>query len=710
MAVTGKFDADFASFFDACQKAEVSLRGFEAGAGKVESSLNRMVDNFSGRKIISEATLMAEAVERVGGVSKFTQAELAKIGGVAAEAAEKLKAWGQDVPKNIQDLATHAKTATSAFESMKGVVSDLAAGFVAMFSARAAFNFVRDTINEASALKDLGQQTHINVEELQVLAGGMSEFGVDAETLGRGLYKLSRGIAGGDESVAHGLHLMGMSLEDVAGLNGQELFLKIEHGLATLQGGLRDTASAELFGGKLGSAMAGAAEGIDGAIDKWRQLNHVVSAESVDAMDTFGESITRAQKNLSSMAANVIGPLTEGFNTLFEVAEKGATKWAIAKAVAEGYYTSLTGMGRGAGALASLLDDLNTKTEANTKKTTTAAGAHRDAAAAVDLHGQAVKFMAALELDSAKPILLWQKEYLDHLKDVGILTAQNAAGIGVSATQLAKYSADRAAAEAEFKKVEADQLTNAKILDDFRHEAHTRQVEIVRIQTDAQIKQAGVVNAAVQAEFEAQTKLNVEWGLNASGALALQDTALKTLTRAMDELHARKVEGISQEKEEQVLINTYTRQLYDEARAHDTVAAAVNGATQSHWAEVDALFAVAQAAAAAIGMNIGSVGHRPGEGPGINGGKATSTFSLGGPFTLAPPVVSSHKDGGPVDAGLAMLHDNEYVVPSGGALVMRGGGVTVHNVFNIVDTADNIARRTADLILRTVKQGTKLGA
>src|SRR2546430_1796970 len=103
MAVQGTFNANFESFFNACQKAEISLKGFESATGKVETALDRMVDSFSGRQVITQATLMAEAVERVGGVSHLTEAEIAKVSRVAGEAADKMRAWGQDVPPKIQD-------------------------------------------------------------------------------------------------------------------------------------------------------------------------------------------------------------------------------------------------------------------------------------------------------------------------------------------------------------------------------------------------------------------------------------------------------------------------------------------------------------------------------------------------------------------------------------------------------------------------------
>lgn len=111
MAVTGKLQADFASFYSAVDQAEVKLRSFESGSAKVESQLSRMVDGFSGRRVISEATLMAEAIERSGGVSKLTASELERAGATAAQAAEKMRALGIEVPKGINDLASSAENA-----------------------------------------------------------------------------------------------------------------------------------------------------------------------------------------------------------------------------------------------------------------------------------------------------------------------------------------------------------------------------------------------------------------------------------------------------------------------------------------------------------------------------------------------------------------------------------------------------------------------
>jgi len=430
------------------------------GKSQIETTtaaMGKLAASFSGDKLIQAAHNVTAAVNQIGGASKLTDAEAARVNATLEKALEKYARLGQVAPAGMRELADETKRADTVSGGLTDTVKQLALGFAAMFTARAAFNFIKSTIDEASALKDLSQQTHISVEELQLLAGGMSEFGVDADELGKALFKLSRGIAGGDESVAHGLHVMGMSLKDVEGLNGKELFLKIMGGLATLQGGLRDSTAADLFGGKLGAAMAGASEGIEGTLDTWQRLNHVASTESVEALDQFGESIERTQAHLAAMATNMAGPIAQGFNTLFNATQKGATNYQIFAAMTQDLIERNLQLGTGTEHLTALLAGQQKATEATAAATTTAAGASaafvgpiNQVAAALTAQGAAQKFMAALELDAAKPLLAWQTEYLGHLNQIGALNAKNAAGLGVNVDQFKAYeAATKKAAEAD---------------------------------------------------------------------------------------------------------------------------------------------------------------------------------------------------------------------------------------------------------------------
>lgn len=183
MAVTAKFQADFDSFYSAVQKAELSLKSFESGAGKVESSLNKMADSLSGRKLIQDASLMAEAVNRIGGTSKLTQEELSRVASKAAEAVTKLKALGIDVPPGIAKIASETKGATGSLEEMKGIASSLAGAFGIAFSVGAAVNFGRAIADNASNLVKLSAQTGLTIEEVQKLSYVASQNGNSLEQL-----------------------------------------------------------------------------------------------------------------------------------------------------------------------------------------------------------------------------------------------------------------------------------------------------------------------------------------------------------------------------------------------------------------------------------------------------------------------------------------------------------------------------------------------
>src|SRR5262245_20914913 len=135
MPISATFVADFSAFTAAMDKAEVQLRSFETNVAKIDRTLSKFGNEFSGTKIIQDAMAMSKAIEAVGGASALTEKELQRAGATAKEAAEKMKALGMDVPKGISDLASHVKEAGTfaegATESFKGMFSAFALGQVA---------------------------------------------------------------------------------------------------------------------------------------------------------------------------------------------------------------------------------------------------------------------------------------------------------------------------------------------------------------------------------------------------------------------------------------------------------------------------------------------------------------------------------------------------------------------------------------------------
>src|SRR3954467_8213815 len=106
-----KFEADFTTFDAAVRASDIALMGFRSDAEGVVASLSKMTDAFTGRQVITEARLMAEAISRIGSPARLTANELQRVGAVAAEAAEKMRRLGEDIPPKIQKLADAAARA-----------------------------------------------------------------------------------------------------------------------------------------------------------------------------------------------------------------------------------------------------------------------------------------------------------------------------------------------------------------------------------------------------------------------------------------------------------------------------------------------------------------------------------------------------------------------------------------------------------------------
>lgn len=114
MAVTGSLVGDFSSFVAEVNKAQVGLRAFEMESEKVGLALDRMVDSFSGRKILEEGAMLNRMFQNTGDIALLTERELKQVGATAAEAVEKMNRLGLEVPANLQNLANaSAKTRTA---------------------------------------------------------------------------------------------------------------------------------------------------------------------------------------------------------------------------------------------------------------------------------------------------------------------------------------------------------------------------------------------------------------------------------------------------------------------------------------------------------------------------------------------------------------------------------------------------------------------
>ena len=697
MAVNATFKADFSNFLQAIDQAEIALVDFGKGASTVEKQLNRMVDNFSGRKLIQEASLLTIAVEKAGGVAALTAKELQVVGAKANEAAEKMQKLGYEVPKGLQDLADATKKVESGMSGMSSAAASFVGNLAAMaaqFVISHALEFGKAILEDASTLKDLSRQTQISTDELQVLANAMADSGVDAEELGRGMFNLSKRIAKGDDSVAAALQTMGLSLDELRSQEGQELFLTIEKGLAKLQGSLRDETAATLFGDKLGMAMAGASTDIESTMASAQQLNQVLSSESIDALDTFGESIEKATHSLSLIAAQMVGPVAQGFNVVVDAAMQGASKWEIFKAMlADAAASVMPGAGSSATNLATLLDHLNQQTAANeaaTKAATVAtaawqgpinqtASALKKAEAAAKAASDALKpYQAAQEaislagtgwvkiLDTINGTVV---EGIKYYLDLGVSQKDLAALYGVSETQV---------------KAVAAAMKNDEAATQMATDAKKRHAEIQAIMLKAtndtvvaKLQETQALKAAADAELAAALQAEEWW--------SKKTEAKKKDTKATEE--ATKATGVYMNQLHMLVDDPKLAAFFGGNPVATTLYSGGHGGLTPE-----------EAASMAAGIFINAA---------VGGEKFWGTSGRwgGGGYP-------GRAGGGPVSAGQPYMvgeQGPELFVPShSGRIAANGGGLTVVNTFHVNGTAQDVARQIADVLNREVMQGRKL--
>lgn len=292
MAITGRFDADFTSFQAAVEQSIVQLRGFEAGAGKVGTSLNRMVDSFSGRKIISEATLMAEAVDRVGGISKLTEKELARIGATAAEAAAKLRAWGQDVPVGIQKLADSVKNVGTAASGATSLLSGMAAQLTGMFTIGAVIAFGREVLGAGDKIQKMADQTALGTGEVQKLMFIAGQSGTSVESLVGAVQNLQQRLGDDNSGAAGAMAKLGINADAFNKLGTYQQMI-------TLAGAIKDihdpTEQASLAAALFGKTWKEILPAIKSGMQEVGDQAPIMADSTIKSLDRVGDALTAAK-------------------------------------------------------------------------------------------------------------------------------------------------------------------------------------------------------------------------------------------------------------------------------------------------------------------------------------------------------------------------------------------------------------------------------
>jgi flagellar biosynthesis chaperone FliJ len=369
MAITGVFEADFSKFQTAVTQANLTLRGFQTNSEKVEAGLNRVGNSLSGQKVIQQASLMAKAVEDLGGKTKLTADELARVQSVANEAVAKFSALGQTAPKAIQDLATAGKDADNVFTGLGvsiGVAGAAAAAAVAAV-AGLALGFgalLKSAIGVGDKLYDMSLKTGVSVEDLSRLRYVASQTGIDFDQFGTTLFKMEKflGSTGSAADKAQeSLTRLGLNLKTLKNENPGTAFVDIVSALEQVTNKSDEAAIGAAIFGRGWKDMAGlASENIRKLMADADALGLVMTTRTAAAahaaeigFKAFGMQLEAAEVRIASAFMPALVGLTQNLGSLFKDAVDGANASLEKMGGGNGFLATVArAMGTGTGAIA----------------------------------------------------------------------------------------------------------------------------------------------------------------------------------------------------------------------------------------------------------------------------------------------------------------------------------------------------------------------
>lgn len=653
MALSGKINADFASFFSACQQAQTELKGFDVETKNVEKSLNRMVDDFSGRKIQTEAALMVEAIERIGGVSKLTEAELAKVGRTAAEATAKMRATGEDIPPGLQKLADGAKGAATSIDGM-GQALSTASGILGAFgiglSLDSLVSFGKAVLDDADALMAMSAKTGLTTDALQRFQTVGNASGTTIEEMSAAIVQLENRIAGGDQSAAGAIERLGLNFADFKRLAPEDQFIELADAIKQVKDPSQQVSLAMDTMGQAGvKALPAIKEGFDGVKNAAVGQSSIVIKALDDLGDTFGGVGQKAKDAAGNIIAAffIAGTLSETQRIMDDLAASIA-RAGVAAAAAVPSMGALVPPGLPAD-LAAIEAGFDRDAKIINEQMSPAAIAFRKAMEDLSLAG--IGWVTVLDTIDGNVV-----EAIKYYLDAGISQRALADAYGLTATQIGAVDAAR-----------KNEIAGLDLENTFK----ARRLELAKIELTA-------TNDAVLAKLKAQQADQAFLDTELKVALA-QDAAnakVKEVPKAMDDSaaatdRASKAAGV------------YMNQLH--MLVSDPKLAAFfggNATANTLYSGGQGGFTPEEAASIAAGIFINKAG------VGNVSNLGANYRAAGGPVSAGSPYVVGER--GPE---LFVPGTNGAIVPSG------GGGNTINiTVSQPLGTPEAIARAVGEAL------------
>lgn len=697
---------------------------------------------------------------------------------------------GFDLKAAITDpmgAATGAATALTGAMGPMGVAI-AAATTLGIGFATAAFDMADKAGRSGERLYDLSLKTGMAIEPLSKISKAATIAGGDIDQVGTAMFMLGKNVEEHGDKVAKGMNKIGLSLSDIKKLQPDQQFLAIAQALSTIHDPMeRNAAASELFGRSARDLMPLLLD-INNAMERTSNMKGWTAEQAKDAknfeMDLrqlkiqidavemgIGKQLLPSMQALTSVATShlgilpaFLGPITHTVGELTAVAllverisgAAGHIKVPDVKPPVGGADTSVddqaAAMAKAEIAAARLEARLSGLADA-TAGLTSQQMRNIETLHKMGASDKEISDLVLTSVDAVHTYIEREKELAKQVAETDAILMigfeRRTAGLkAVTEANLKAYNFggqiaslhQLMASEEALARSVYNQLTSEKDRAKVIEELGLRRIDIQTQINAIEVKHAGVVNAAIIAEFEARRRLDAAQGINTQGYYG-EIFASEKLQIALDDLHKHREAGIKQVDQEIEIEQRLLRALYDEQVARERAAGAARGEqdiykdlnnvgllSNDEWLNklvadhqklevaINATTAAQKAALAAFSIDPSTLSP---EMSGARGAPGSFQYEMwqanhGMFFRNNPPPMRA--EGGPVSAGMPYVvgeRGPEVFVPgSAGTVVPNGAGgvvlnLTVH-VTQPFGTPQAIARHVGNASIEALRsQGVR---
>jgi hypothetical protein len=240
----------------------------------------------------------------MGGASRLTRAEQARVNSVVSEAVEKYRALGRTAPASLLAMEKATRAAQSPMTGMLGLLRGLGPAIGGAFSATAVIGFARAALDAADSLEKLHDQTGISFQGLQRLQRAGDDAGNSIEDITSAVSQMQRRLAeakpGDDFSRA--LEQLGIDIEAFRQLDPASQFMAIGDALQGIEvPALRTDLAMRTMGRTGAQVLPTLTRGFDDL------RNHAVgmSDDTIRALGQIGDELMALLRTVKDAGANL---------------------------------------------------------------------------------------------------------------------------------------------------------------------------------------------------------------------------------------------------------------------------------------------------------------------------------------------------------------------------------------------------------------------